>query len=305
MAAFHDRVQTTKKDTEHLRALRHRNETYLRNSLRNWNAVAERETKVVLQGSHASHTAVGTSSLDVDLAYQMPEWALPAKPAEARRLVCELISADSRRFNRPPEIRTNAVTVWYERGVHVDIAVYRRFRDGSLQHAGSEWRSSDPKEFPTWLSTECARRSPTWSRGARVRDRQMLRVIRLVKAWAKQYQEGDLPRGFPLTALVAECYEPSERGDDVALFETLRSMRNRLERNLELRNPANRSEDLLRRDVDVRRLDRLRSELSGLFASGPLGGLDMLTESEVDDALGCWEELFGYIPAAKGAFARY
>jgi cyclic GMP-AMP synthase DncV-like protein len=62
---------------------------------------------------------------DIDTAVIFAEESLPADPLAARKRVAEALNLSGAPFSRDPEARTNAVTVWYAAGHHVDLAVYR------------------------------------------------------------------------------------------------------------------------------------------------------------------------------------
>lgn len=96
------------------------------------------------QGSYAMHTLNKhpDNEYDIDTAVIFPEESLPADPLAARKRVAEALNLSGAPFSRDPEARTNAVTVWYAAGHHVDLAVYREVVNGSqswLEHAGATW----------------------------------------------------------------------------------------------------------------------------------------------------------------------
>ena len=245
-----------------------------------------------IQGSHATFTMVNTGSLDIDVAVVFDVDDIHSDPAQARLAVAEALELDDRNFSRPPERRTNAVTVWYANGRHVDLALYRRSDDGTLQHAGSRWRESDPRAFQRWFSQEVKRRSPRYEDNGVIRDGQLRRVVRLTKAFTKQYADGELPRGFPLTILVTRAYSPSDRGDDVALLETWDRLRRDLGSTRRLWNPVDSGEDLLRRQVDHDRVYRLEQVLDHLFENGPLAPLAERENLEWEEVLAAWRAVF-------------
>jgi hypothetical protein len=77
---------------------------------------------------------------DIDTGVIVDAGALPVSALESRKRVAEALQQAAGTFATEPEARTNAVTVWYAEGHHVDVAVYRRTDSGALEHAGADWR---------------------------------------------------------------------------------------------------------------------------------------------------------------------
>lgn len=61
---------------------------------------------------------------DIDTATIFNKDDLPESPLEARKRVLAGIKEGGGNFSQEPEVRTNAVTVWYKNGYHVDLAVH-------------------------------------------------------------------------------------------------------------------------------------------------------------------------------------
>lgn len=197
---------------------------------------------------------------DIDVAVIFRKEDLPNTPLRARQRVAEALRSPLQNFPKKPMARTSAVTVWYTRGEHVDLAVYRQFEDSDgqpvLEHASAQWKRRDPKAVSEWFTRENQRLSPDPASGARVREWQFRRIVRLVKMFARSRVSWDLPGGMILSTLVAEVYRADPDRDDVALYKTLVALRDRLRENLEVRSPVAKDESLTsnsRRRAQVRR----------------------------------------------------
>ena len=62
---------------------------------------------------------------DIDVATIFRRGDLPEDPLDARKRVLAGVREGGGNFKKEPEARTNAVTVWYQEGYHVDLAVHR------------------------------------------------------------------------------------------------------------------------------------------------------------------------------------
>ena len=214
------------------------------------------------QGSYAMKTLNQHShkQYDIDVAVIFRKEDFPESALLARQRVAEALRASLNNFATKPLARTNAVTVWYTKGEHVDLAVYREFTNfwgkPVLEHAGSQWRPRDPEAVREWLVEQEQRLSPDAASRATVEQWQFRRIVRLVKAFARSRVSWDLPGGMILSALVAEVYRPDSHRDDIALYKTLSSLQSRLRENLEVRSPIAPNEVLtsLIRIVQVKRL---------------------------------------------------
>lgn len=192
------------------------------------------------------HTMVQqpNNDYDIDHAIIFDAADLPLDPLAARTHVIDALcaSGDTHLFSDPPQRRTNAVTVWYKAGYHVDLAVYRCYLDLSgneiIEHAGStEWRKRDPMGMNTWFNDRVTLLSPSSDYGATVDEKQMRRIVQFLKMFTKTRSE-NMPGGLIISVLVSECYVPDSHRDDVALVETMKSIRARIQNNQRVWNPV-------------------------------------------------------------------
>jgi hypothetical protein len=287
---FHqERIALTKPDLDRLRDLRDKNVERLREGLGDLG----RPTSMWVrgQGGYAMSTLTqrddGNQDIDVALIFNARD--LPARPAEARSLIHAAVLATAPgTFHRAPERRTNAVTVWYTGGYHIDFAVYRS--DGGVtEHAGPTWERASPAATVRWFLQLNARWSPKWSPGALVNDSQLRRVVRFMK-YLRQGEPGDYPGGYIITALACRNYQPSADGDDVALAATLARVAREIESRRALPDPIAPGRPLLRRDRDNQRLYRYGALLERVLR--PLRPLFDRRRRRVD-AVGAWEQAIG------------
>lgn len=207
-------------------------------------------------------------------------------PRQVRKMICDALR-DSR-FTRQPEMRKNCVRVYYNEGHHVDIPVYRErkgfFGDVYLEIASAdEWKSTHPEAVTDWYNKAVIAKSPDTSEG-----RQMRRVTRLLKAFARSRASWNMPSGFVLSKLVHDEYVPHSERDDVALYETMRAIHRRLQNDLEVEHPA-LDEMLTETDEDACMVEfRLR-------LGDALKRLSVLVARDCSekDAAKAWDAVFG------------
>jgi len=183
------------------------------------------------QGSYAMHTLNQhpAGDYDIDTGVVFDAAALPASALDARKRVAEALRLSGVSFAKEPEARTNAVTVWYVEGHHVDLAVYRRTPAGSLEHAGPNWTERDAEQMTDWFIRQVDVLSPSLLPD--VEPKQLRRIVRFVKRFCASRRSWSLPGGMITTALVVEIYVSDRARDDQALRSTLRALRDRIATN--------------------------------------------------------------------------
>jgi hypothetical protein len=129
--AYHDQeVTLPKSEQDAMRDRRNANRTRLCNGLADAGKPAPFE--FVKQGSYAMKTMTRDPDNDYDIddgVYFRKEDLVGDRGAEmtslqARQMVRDAV--DDGKFKTPPEVRSNCVRVYYEKGYHVDLPVYRR-----------------------------------------------------------------------------------------------------------------------------------------------------------------------------------
>jgi len=264
---FYDKHVRLKSEIKHLRSLRDTNLTRLKDGLKELGKPVY--VKYLEQGSIPMHTAnkAPNNDYDIDIAVIFEKDDLPASPLEARKRVADAINEKANGFSREPEARTNAVTVWYADGYHVDIAVYRRsedfWGDEVLEHAGAEWTERNPKAITNWFIDEIKEQSPKKSMWLepKVDSGQMRRIIKWIKSFAKGREGWNLPGGLIISTLVAECYKPNNDRDDIAFYDTLASIKNRLSISSAVYNPVDSSQELTQKQKFSTQVKSLKKRL--------------------------------------------
>jgi hypothetical protein len=159
---------------------------------------------------------------------------------DARKRIADALVATGGNFKDPPEARTNAVTVWYADGPHVDLAIYREsstlLGGVQLEHAGADWAIRDPGEVTSWFETAVKNKSPALL--ATVAPGQLRRIVRFVKAFTRSRDSWSLPGGMITTTLVVANYQSDFQRDDVALFNTLTRLQSAVKVSTDVYSPV-------------------------------------------------------------------
>lgn len=131
-------------------------------------------------------------------------------------------------------------------GFHIDIPSYyaENLETPELADTKNGWVVSNPVEFIAWFeekaksgfnkafiyeSLKYAEPYEKWLSDVRKKDTQLRKIVRYLKAWADN-KKAEMPPGIVMTVLAAENFCENER-DDIALRDTLISMKGWLERN--------------------------------------------------------------------------
>lgn len=262
-----------------------------------------RPTGFHIQGSFAMRTMVRFDvDYDLDDGVYFDARGLVGRrggamsPLDVRYMVCDRLQ----HFNwaDPPEVMKNCVRVWYARGFHVDLPIYRRRREvtraSGLIHirdhyelASSIWKPSAPRAVTEWFRQQNAKLSPDGD--------QFRRVVCLLKAIARSRESWKPlhPSGFVIAKLASETYHAAWGRDDVALRRTMQRLVARLEKDISVKHP------ILGDEISTR--GERRAERFGQKLSEMLEWLDILDDARCsrDDALGAWDFVFG------GGIAEY
>lgn len=249
---FKDHVRLKTEQVDALEELRKKNVRRLKAGLNKLGHSGPIRTPV--QGGFAMKTLSQTpqnspdADFDIDTAVLFYSEALPEDPLDARKRVLAGVQEGGGNFRRVPEARTNAVTVWYQGGYHVDLAVHRivtdRFGNEVIEHAGVDWTPRNPSDITDWFNNRVDLCSPSKEAGATVKEKQMRRIVQLLKYFSKSRPSWALPGGLIISALVSEQYMPDPYRDDKSLYKTMQSICNRLEQSVEIANPVDPAQQL-------------------------------------------------------------
>ena len=244
------------------------------------------------QGSYAMHTMVQDKDNDYDIddgVVFLKQDLVGGQGADktaldARKMICAALDDES--FATPPEVLKNCVRVVYQKGYHVDVPVYRKMDDGSLELASSDWKESAPGKVTDWYKNAVCDKSPDSTDG-----RQLRRITRYIKAYknSRSSWKSKMASGFAISALVVECYISDDR-DDVSLHKTIKAIRNRLDQDLEISHPVIQGEKLTKGSDDAQ-TKFLRDKLSDA-----LDKLNILFDIDCTllQALKAWKAVFNH-----------
>ena len=291
--AYHDRdVTLPKTEQDAMRDRRNSNRTRLRNGLAKAGKPAPLE--FVKQGSYAMKTMVRDpeNAYDIDDGvYFRKEDLVGERGAEmtslqARQMVRDAV--DDGKFKRAPEVRSNCVRAFYEKGYYVDLPVYRRVATpnarGDEVHyelaASSGWKRSDARDVTDWYEGERANSAD----GAQLRrnTRELKKYARSRYSW-----RGKILSGFGITVLVTERFRHNSR-EDLALYDTMVAIRDRLTWNLQVAHPVTPG-DYITSCPDDACARAFREKLTeAIDTLQPLFEPDCTRER----ALKCWDKVF-------------
>lgn len=249
------------------------------------------------QGSYAMNTINKhpEKKYDIDEAIIFEKADLPDDPADVRKRIESAMIKAGGNFSEPPEAKTNAVRVYYAEGHHIDLAIYRKYTNtlgnSVIEHAGPVWTIRDPEVITKWFLEAVATKSPSKKMGSEVNDGQLRRVVRWLKMFAKSRPswENEMPGGLILSVLAVEQYISDYNRDDVALYQTMNAIRNRLRISREVRNPVYFDQLLTCREKDKVRVRNLEENLDFVLKK-----MNDLFDTECDDlkALKAWQWVF-------------
>lgn len=298
MLAFHDeRVTLNSDDRKEMRERRNTNRDRLKKGLKRDEEPSP--SKLQSQGSYAMWTMVQYAEKDYDIddgVYFTKDSLVGPKggdrtPSAIKEMVRKAVHDD--KFNKPPKVRTNCVRIYYNEGYHVDLPVYRIIVEDagvlapteSYELASTEWKNSDPAEVTTWFTDANKARSPNTDNGGQLR-----RVTRLLKTFSRSRSswKDRIASGFIITKLVVERYAPNDAREDTSLYDTMVSIRDRLNDNLEVDHPVLLNEKLTSGPDDAK-TRFLRDKLSESIDT-----LDPVFDSDCSqaDARKAWDKVF-------------
>ncbi|HYE29060.1 MAG TPA: hypothetical protein VEA61_12630 [Allosphingosinicella sp.] len=292
--AFHDQdVTLPSAERDNMRQRRNANRTRLKAGLiRDGRPLP---IEFVSQGSYRMRTMLQDVANDYDIddgAYFRKEDLVGPRGGEmsaldARWMVRDAV--DDGKFKRPPEVRPNCVRVFYDKGYHCDIPVYRRvvttdaWGQESIHYelaASGGWKRSDARDVSAWYEDE---------RSQSADGTQLRRINRLLKAHARSRQSWRkrILGGFGISVLVVEKFAAYTREDE-ALYQAMVRIRDRLNYDKVVAHPVTPDDTITSGSEDPQAV-MLRDKLSeAITALQPLFS-PSCTRAE---ALACWDKVF-------------
>lgn len=298
LLAFHKaNVALPKEERDNMRERRDANRKRLKDGLAK--AALAAPWDQVSQGSYAMWTMVQLPDGDHDIddgVYFLREDLKGAKGADmtaldARHLVRDAI--DDGGFAKAPEALKNCVRIYYAEGYHVDVPVYRVTIETDAfgketylyELASSDWKKSDARDVTGWFNKENKRQSPDYETS----EGQLRRIVRYIKFYVKSRSSwAGILSGFGITKLVTEKYWADADREDVAYYQTIKAIRDRLKYDLVVKHPIADNGDITN-GTDDARARKLKEKLDdALAALKPLFDHNCTRET----ALGCWDKVF-------------
>ena len=245
----------------------------------------------VSQGSYEMKTMLrdDANDYDIDDGVYFDKGDLVGKQGaemsslDARWMVRDAIEECSS-FSEPPVVRKNCVRIFYQKGYHVDMPVYRRVTTDYETYyelaASTGWKRSDARDVSAWFETARIDSGD----GTRLR-----RIVRDLKKFAKSRSswKGRNLSGFGITALAVERVANRSR-EDATLYHTMKAIRDRLDYNLEVAHPVTPG-DSITSGPDDAKAKFLRDKLTEALTSLEPLFSDDCTRSQ---ALACWDKVF-------------
>jgi len=250
------------------------------------------------QGSQVMHTMIRDASqeYDIDVAVVFNKNGINVTDDRLKKIVRDALNLSNRNFNIPPQIRKNAVTVWYNAGYHIDFAIYRRSLDSMgkpyYEHLGETWSSRDPRQFTKWFNNQVSLRSPAFS--SHVDENQLRRIVMFFKYFCRSRSGWSLPGGIVLTTLATKFYVPDNFRDDVSFYRTIEQIYRHLMKssdNLIVYNEAEnyRPQPLITSEKHIKQMQRLKEKLDEFFPKLSILNSAICTEKQ---AINAWNVFF-------------
>ena len=79
-------------------------------------------------------------------------------PNAIQNIIIDSLKRKCINMKKDPYSKTNCVRIEYTDGYHIDLAIYRRFKNYNnefiYEHAGNEWRERNPYAINNWFNDE-------------------------------------------------------------------------------------------------------------------------------------------------------
>jgi hypothetical protein len=189
-----------------------------------------------IQGSYKMRTMIKTKDDECDLddgVYFLREPDVSATTVQ--KWVYQAVEGHTQGGQ---EHRKKCIRVIYGGDYHIDLPVYYKTAKDEHPHLAVKnegWELSDPKEFLEWFKD--------------VKNEQMVRVSRYLKGWG-DHKRNNMPSGLIMMVLTEKCLQADDR-EDIAIYETLKSIDTTLSAYWSCRMPTTPKDDLLSKYDDT------------------------------------------------------
>lgn len=206
--------------------------------------------KFYIQGSYKMGTMVigKDGDYDVDLGVYFL-----AKPlVTSATLKKNVYDAVSNHTAYGVENKDKCIRVIYSGDFDIDLPVYYKSPTDTHPFLATKatWLLSDPKELCDWFKKK------------KDKNGQLQRLVKYFKYWANQRAK-KMPSGIALTVWVTNNYKSNNR-DDIAFFETAKSILDTLFWFTKCRNPATPNDDLVEK-LDATQKSNFKKYLESLI----------------------------------------
>ncbi|WP_424946491.1 cyclic GMP-AMP synthase DncV-like nucleotidyltransferase [Candidatus Spongiihabitans sp.] len=235
------------------------------------------------QGSYKMGTMIRANKEKYDIddgIYFKPDELGEMSPREVREMICE--AARDKKFDTPPEVKTNCVRIYYNEGFHIDVPVYKKHdNEKPLLSSGYEWIKSDPKAVTEWFKNSAD--------GTGNAD-GIRKIVRLLKKFVDCYAGESRISGLAISVLVVELWDLESNAEfdwEDALHQIMKSIKDRLLWSQKIMHPVITDECLV--DENDQKVIEFKDKLVDAILD--LSVLDRHEYSK-NDALLAWEKVF-------------
>ena len=287
---YYNEVVLPQDETTNLREKKKINLDRLKEGLKEYNEEKKTDYKIaetIEQGSVAMSTVIQNdkNDYDIDVAIVFDDTNIgEIGPIAIKNIIVDALKRKCSNFKKEPEAKTNCVRIEYVDNYHIDFAIYKRikneYNDGyKYEHAGSEWRTRDPRAINNWFKEEI-----------RINGEKLRQAIRLSKTFCKSRESWNMPGGLIQTVLCDEKIQNYSRIDEM-FYYTICEIRDRLEYNKEVYNPTDSTQSLLLVEEDRTKLENLYNRLNTYISE-----LDVLFETDCTEkqAKDAWYSFFNH-----------
>ena len=114
------------------------------------------------------------------------------------------------KFNKQLDYKKNCVRIYYKDGHHVDMPIYKEYKDENDKTihklASSEWEESEPKSINRWFKEQKKQKV------------ELKKLVQFIKKWSRSRESWNLPSGLILTILTDEEYTSNYTRLDEKLY---------------------------------------------------------------------------------------